>query len=104
MAMPYMEQAADPATFLRDLVNKVAERPGAMAKVVFELQSVNWRKDDEPIPGTELADTIRTLYSWGVQNVGYYPDDLFENNPDPALLRPVFHLKPNAPPLSEILR
>jgi len=103
MAMPYMEQAADPTVFLRDLVTKVAERPGAMAKVVFELQSVNWRKDDEPIPGTELADTIRTLYSWGVQNVGYYPDDLFENNPDPDLLRPVFHLKPNAPPLSEIL-
>jgi biofilm PGA synthesis lipoprotein PgaB len=104
MAMPYLEQAADPTAFLHELVNRVAERPGAMAKVVFELQSVNWRKDDEPIPGTELADTIRTLYSWGVQNVGYYPDDLFVNNPDPALLRPVFHLKPNAPPLSEILR
>jgi poly-beta-1,6-N-acetyl-D-glucosamine N-deacetylase len=104
MAMPYMEQATEPTAFLHELVNKVAERPGAMAKVVFELQSVNWRKDDEPIPGTELADTIRTLYSWGVQNVGYYPDDLFVNNPDPALLRPVFHLKPNAPPLSEILR
>lgn len=104
MAMPYMEQAADPKLFLRQIVDKVAERPGAMRKVVIELQSVDWRKDDAPLPGTELADTIRLLYGWGVQNVGYYPDDLFNNNPDPAQLRPVFNSKPNAPPLSAILR
>lgn len=104
MAMPYMEQAADPRAFLHEIVNKVAARPGAMAKVVFELQAVDWRKDDEPLPGTELADSIRSLYGWGAQNVGYYPDNLFRNNPDPAQLRPVFNSKPNAPPLSDIIK
>ena len=97
MAMPYMEQAADPKAFYRDLVDKVNEHPGAMSRVVMELQSVDWRKDDAPLPGTELADTIRMLYGWGVQNVGYYPDNLFKDNPDTAQLRPVFDSKPNNP-------
>ena len=52
-----------------------------------------------PLPPAEVADTIHTLYDWGVQNVAYYPDNLYRNNPDPALLRPVFDSKPNrAPP------
>lgn len=104
MAMPYMEQAAEPMAWLHQIVDKVAARPGAMRRVVMELQAVDWRRDDAPLPGTELADTIRTLYGWGVQNVGYYPDNLFKNNPDPAQLRPVFASKPNAPPLSDLLR
>jgi biofilm PGA synthesis lipoprotein PgaB len=103
MAMPYMEQAPDPMAFLRQIVDKVAERPGAMSKVVFELQSVNWLNNDEPLPGTELADTIRTLYGWGVRNVAYYPDNLFRNSPDPKQLRPVFDSKPENPPLSDLL-
>lgn len=103
MAMPYMEQAPDPEAFLRKIVEKVAERPGAMRKVVIELQSVDWRKDGQPLPGTELADTIRRLYEWGVKNVGYYPDDLFKNNPDPQQLRPVFATMANARPLSELI-
>jgi biofilm PGA synthesis lipoprotein PgaB len=103
MAMPYMEQAPDPMAFLRQIFDKVAERPGAMGKVVFELQSVNWRNDDQPLPGTELADTIRTLYSWGARNIAYYPDNLYHNSPDPKQLRPVFDSKPENPPLSDLL-
>jgi len=103
MAMPYMEQAPDPMAFLHEIVDKVAKHPGAMQRTVIELQAVNWRKNDEPLPGTELADTIRQLYAWGVKNVGYYPDNMFRNNPDPAQLRPVFATKPNDPPLSELI-
>lgn len=103
MAMPYMEQAPGPEAFYRNLVEKVAEHPGAMRRVVIELQSVNWRKNDEPLPGTELADTIRLLYGLGVRNVGYYPDNLYRNNPDPAQIRPVLATKPNLQPLEEIL-
>lgn len=99
MAMPYMEQVPDPNAFLHALVDKVSEHPGAMKKVVIELQTVDWRHGDLPIPGTELADDIRNLYAWGVQNVAYYPDNLYKNNPDPALLKPVFDTKPNKPPL-----
>ncbi len=99
MAMPYMEQAPDPMAFLHEIVTKISARPNGMARTVIELQTVDWRKDDAPLPGTELADTIRALYGWGVQNVAYYPDNLFKNNPDPAQLRPVFNTKPNKPPL-----
>ncbi|MBK7249637.1 MAG: poly-beta-1,6-N-acetyl-D-glucosamine N-deacetylase PgaB [Gammaproteobacteria bacterium] len=103
MAMPYMEQAPDPVAFLRQIVDRVAEHPGAMRRVVIELQTVDWRRNDEPLPGTELADTIRRLYGWGVKNVAYYPDNLFRNNPDPTQLRPVFALQPNIQPLSELI-
>ncbi len=104
MAMPYMEQAADPLAFYKQIVDAVNEHPGAISKVVMELQTVNWRKDDAPLPGTELADTIRALYGWGVQNIAYYPDNLFKNNPDPAQLRPIFDSKPNNPLPLPIIR
>ncbi|MBS0193260.1 MAG: poly-beta-1,6-N-acetyl-D-glucosamine N-deacetylase PgaB [Proteobacteria bacterium] len=97
MAMPYMEQAPDPTAFYKALVDKVNEHPGAMPRVVFELQSVDWRHDDAPIPSPQLADTMRQLYAWGVQNIAYYPDNVFKNVPNPAAIRPVFDSKPNNP-------
>jgi biofilm PGA synthesis lipoprotein PgaB len=96
MAMPYMERAADPAAFFHELVNAV-ERRDAMKKVVFELQSVDWRDHNRPIGSRELADTIRSLYGMGVLHVGYYPDGLFANEPDPRVMKPVLDAKPNAP-------
>ena len=97
MAMPLMENAADPTAFYKALVDKVNEHPGAMPRVVMELQTVDWRHDDAPVPSPELAATIRQLYAWGVQNVAYYPDNVFKNIPNPASLRPVFDSKPNNP-------
>jgi poly-beta-1,6-N-acetyl-D-glucosamine N-deacetylase len=96
MAMPYMEKAPDHAAFFHELVDAV-DRRDAMKKVVFELQAVDWRDHNRPIPTRELADTIRTLYGMGVQHVGYYPDALFSDHPDPAVLKPVLDGKPNAP-------
>jgi biofilm PGA synthesis lipoprotein PgaB len=96
MAMPYMEQAPDPGAFYRDLVAEVKAR-GAMKKVVFELQAVDWRRDSKPIPSEELADTIRMLFDLGVQHVGYYPDTPMKNHPDPAVIRRVLSQRP-APP------
>lgn len=98
MAMPYMEQAADPAAFLRELVAKVAEKPGALNKVVFELQATDWRQQ-RLIPNQELAETIRAVYAQGGRHVGYYPDNVHQDHPDPAALRPVLDSKPNAPEL-----
>lgn len=96
MAMPYMEQAPDAGAFYRDLVAEVKAR-GAMKKVVFELQAVDWRKDSQPIPSEELADTFRMLFDLGVQHVGYYPDTPMKNHPDPAVIRRVLSQRP-APP------
>jgi len=99
MAMPYMEQAPDPGAFYRQLVDRIAAIPGATRKTVLELQTVDWRRQDASLPPGEVPDTIRTLYALGVQNVAYYPDNLYRNNPDPALMRPVLDTKPDrAPP------
>ncbi len=98
MAMPYMEKAPDPAAFFHDLVSAVDYR-GAMNKVVFELQSVDWRNENRPVASRELADTIGSLYGMGVLHVGYYPDALFSDHPDPAVMKRVFDTKPNAPEL-----
>jgi biofilm PGA synthesis lipoprotein PgaB len=99
MAMPYMENAADAASFYRDLVTRVQSFPGAMSKVVFELQTVDWRHDSKPIPEQELTDTIHSLYEMGVEHVAYYPDLVFSNHPDWKALRAVLATKPDAPTL-----
>lgn len=99
MAMPYMEKASDAAGFFHDLVNAVEDRPGAMDKVVFELQTVDWRDNNRAIPSRELADTVKSLYGMGVQHVGFYPEMLHDDHPDPAVLKPVLDSKANAPDL-----
>ena len=98
MAMPYMEKAADHAQFFKDLIARVNERPGAMSRVVFELQTIDWANGDKPIPIEELTGTIRSLYAQGVQHVAYYPDMLFENHPDWSPMRHTFALKPAVAP------
>jgi poly-beta-1,6-N-acetyl-D-glucosamine N-deacetylase len=92
MAMPYMEQAPDHTAFYNALVEKVKERD-AMDKVVFELQTVDWRRDSAPLPVEELTDTIGKLYAQGVQHIAYYPDLLFQNHPAPAAIRAVLAQK-----------
>ncbi len=96
MAMPYMEQAADHKAFYEDMVKRVKSIPGAMNRVVFELQATDWRTGKR-IPTQELADTIAMLYRLGVRHVGYYPDNLFQDHPDPAVLKPVFDSKSSLP-------
>lgn len=97
MAMPYMENAADPAQFFRDLIQRVKGRPGAMRRVVFELQTVDWAHGSKQIPIEELTATIRSLYEQGVEHVAYYPDMLFANHPAWSPMRATFALKSNAP-------
>jgi biofilm PGA synthesis lipoprotein PgaB len=43
MAMPYMEEAADPAAWLNQLIDKVKQAPNALRSTVFELQSRDWK-------------------------------------------------------------
>ena len=95
MAMPYMEQAPDHAAFFTDLVKKVLDRPGAIDRVVFELQTVDWRKDNALLPTEEIVSTIRQLYDLGAVHVAYYPDMLFQNHPGPAAIRAVLATKPD---------
>jgi biofilm PGA synthesis lipoprotein PgaB len=95
MAMPYMERAKDHAAFFHELVRAVDER-GGMKKVVFELQAIDWRNENRPIPNDELAATIRTLYGQGAWHVGYYPDALFQDHPAPAAMKAALGAAPGA--------
>lgn len=95
MAMPYMEKAGDHAAFFHDLVRAADDR-GALRKVLFELQAVDWRDDHRLIPSAELADRIRDLYRLGAMHVGYYPDALFRDHPVPGVMKAAFDAAPNA--------
>jgi len=99
MAMPYMEQAPDADAFYRALIDQVKARPGAMSRVVFELQTVDWRQGNRRLPTDELVATIRRLYELGVRNVAYYPDMMFDNHPDPGAMRALFATMPDVLPL-----
>lgn len=102
MAMPYMEKAADPAAFLHRLVQEVKQKPHGLERVLFELQSTDWRTHRD-IPSTELASQVEDLYRSGVHHVGYYPDNLHRGTPDPAVLRPVFAAHSSDPELADRL-
>ena len=97
MAMPYMENASDPSGFYQELVEGIKSRPGAIDKVVIELQTVDWRGTTQMISSEEIAATITNLYKMGVQHVGYYPEMLFNNHPNAALIRKALSDKPNEP-------
>jgi biofilm PGA synthesis lipoprotein PgaB len=81
MAMPYMEQAADPERWLTDLVGAIARQPKGLQKTVFELQSVDWRRNLTPVATTELVAQMRLLQRLGALNFGYYPDNFLEDRP-----------------------
>lgn len=90
MAMPYMEEADEPAAWLKQLIATVAAQPGGLARSVFELQAVDWRQGNRPIPGDTLVGQMRLLQNLGAANFGYYPDNVFADQPPLATIRPYF--------------
>jgi len=93
MAMPYMEQADDTQKFYDKIVARVKQEECGLERTVMELQTVNWRKNDEPISPTELDETITHLYSLGVHHMAYYPDSVFKNVPDADTMKHAFGKK-----------
>ena len=100
MAMPYMEQATDPIAFQKRILAGIERFPSARNRIVFELQTVDWRFNQKPIPVDEIAATIGMLYDAGVIHIAYYPDMLFDSHPDAAKMRAVFAKQPNDPPMN----
>lgn len=94
MAMPYMEQASDPKEFYEKIVHNIKQEECGMERTVMELQTVDWRKDSEPISSDELSKTIEHLYDLGVHHIAYYPDNLYKNNPDADRIKEDFANKP----------
>jgi len=91
MAMPYMENAAQPQAWLRQLFAKVAAVPGAVDRTVFELQARDWRSG-KPIPSQEMAGQVRELHTLGARHIAYYPDDLFTDQPRLVDFKPAFSM------------
>lgn len=86
MAMPQMENAAVPRTWLKELFVKASHTPGAIKRTIFELQSVDWRTGKK-ISSDELVEHMEFLKKHQVMNFGYYPDDFGNNHPDLDTIR-----------------
>jgi biofilm PGA synthesis lipoprotein PgaB len=80
MAMPYMENAEQPESWLQSLAAKVLAEPEGQHKAVFELQGTDWRTST-PVTGKTLAQQMRLLKLSGIRSVGYYPDDFIQDQP-----------------------
>ncbi|ABI89068.1 poly-beta-1,6-N-acetyl-D-glucosamine N-deacetylase PgaB [Burkholderia ambifaria AMMD] len=92
MAMPYMEQAKDPESWLDQLVQAVHAKPRGLERTVFELQSYDWRARKE-VPANTLLAQMRRLRSKGAVNFGYYPDNFLNGQPQLEAMRDVMSLK-----------
>jgi biofilm PGA synthesis lipoprotein PgaB len=79
-AMPFMEEAKNPLQWLTQLVKTAAKQPDGLKKTVFELQSVNW-KTQEKIPMPVFIEQLELLKKLGVRHIGYYPDNVFQDQP-----------------------
>jgi biofilm PGA synthesis lipoprotein PgaB len=94
MAMPLMEEvpAAEAEGWLRRLVAQVTAKPEGLKRVVFELQSVDWRKN-EKVSTEALGGQMRLLLRLGALNFGYYPDDFLIDHPNQGRLHRDFSLQ-----------
>lgn len=90
-AMPLMEEAANPDAWLTELVLKAALHPEGLAKSVFELQGVDWRNHSD-IPMDLFAGQWRRVEELGGRHIGYYPDNVFRDQPKTAVLKDLFAL------------
>lgn len=96
MAMPYMEQATDHKQFYEDIIRNVKEEECGLERTVMELQTVDWRNNDEPISSEDLSNTIKSLYDLGIHHIAYYPDNMFDNVPNTEKMKQIFGYKPSS--------
>ncbi len=79
-AMPFMEEAKNPNQWLTNLVKAASKEPEGLKKMVFELQAVNW-KTKQKIPSNVFVEQLNLLKKLGAKHIGYYPDNVFEDQP-----------------------
>ncbi|HEY8097429.1 MAG TPA: poly-beta-1,6-N-acetyl-D-glucosamine N-deacetylase PgaB [Methylobacter sp.] len=90
-AMPFMEDAKNPKQWLTQLVKAAAKHPDGLKKTVFELQSVNW-KTQQKIPMPIFIEQLELMKKLGANHIGYYPDNVFEDQPRLSDLQQHFSL------------
>lgn len=80
MAMPWMEGAAEPLAWLRELVQAARAADPQLAQTVFVLQTRDW-KANAAIADDTLIEIARGIRAAGARHLGYYPDDFIQNQP-----------------------
>lgn len=88
-AMPFMEGAEHPEAWLSGLAKAVGQFPEGFKKTLFELQSVDWR-NQTPVNGDVFRKQLSLLKSAGAQHLGYYPDNVFTDQPRLEILKSDF--------------
>ena len=91
MAMPFMEQQANPIKWLTKLAKRVSDLELPKDKIVFELQAKDWRTGKN-IETQDIVQQMKTLQKLGIANYGYYPDDFIRNHPDFETIAPYMSL------------
>jgi len=98
-AMPRLENvpSREAAKWMNQLVDAVVKYPNGLKHTIFELQSVDWRKQSQgnsrAVPTEELGGQMRLLSRRGALNFGYYPDDFVTNTPNAQLLHRDFSVQ-----------
>lgn len=94
-AMPFMEEAAQPLAWLHQLVKATEAYPEGLNKMIFELQTVDWRTQQK-IAMPVFIEQLTLLKKLGAKHLGYYPDNVFTDQPKLNVLQQYFSL-PNLP-------
>lgn len=81
MAMPWMENSRDPQAWMDHLVAQVKKSPRGLARTIFELQTVDWRQRDKPIPAARLKAMAHRLQADGARHLAWYPDNFIDDQP-----------------------
>lgn len=71
MAYPYMDEADDPAEYLRQVARAVQEK-GGTDKTIVKIQSFDWEKD-RWLDGNEFSGELALLKRAGIKHLGCYP-------------------------------
>jgi len=79
-AMPFMEEAKEPLLWLKEVVAAVKKYPQGLDKTVFELQSVDWRSQ-QALPMSVFLEQLAVIEKSGAKHIGYYPDNVFTDQP-----------------------
>lgn len=88
--MPF-EGSKKPAQGLTELVAAAAHYPEGLKKTVFELQTVNWKTKEKVLSPVFIAQ-LELLKKLGVHHIGYYPDDVYLDQPREKDLQKYFSL------------
>ncbi len=86
MAYPQMERRNDAISWLKGLMEAIRMNPFGSDKTVLKIQAYDWG-GKHWIDTDKLLKEMRVLEANGARHLAYYPDNVFENQPDIDMIR-----------------